>query len=176
MRILVGWENTEEADLLKLYLGVGDNEVEVVQDPAKLVELANRGDWSVALLAMALRPTVEEAFVVFREVQEALPGVPIVLGIRSNEMLGLPRFLNHGLRYYIVRDNSGDFVFLTISTLESAVDAARAEEAKKLAGRLREEMDGVRKLQESIIPHGLKTPPGYKLAARYERASQHRST
>src|SRR5437763_1068049 len=88
MRILVGWENTEEADLLKLYLGVGDN--------------------------------------------------------------------------------GGDFVFLTISTLESAVDAARAEEAKKLAGRLREEMDGVRKLQESIIPHGLKTPPGYKLAARYE--------
>src|SRR5262249_26452831 len=39
---------------------------------------------------------------------------------------------------------------------------------RKLAERLREEMDGVRRLQESIIPHGLKPPPGYAVTARYE--------
>src|SRR5262249_9523264 len=36
---------------------------------------------------------------------------------------------------------------------------------------LREEMDGVRRLQESIIPRGLVTPPGYRVAARYEPAA-----
>src|SRR5439155_24515138 len=35
---------------------------------------------------------------------------------------------------------------------------------------LREAMDGVRRLQESIIPHGVVAPAGYKIAARYEPA------
>jgi serine phosphatase RsbU (regulator of sigma subunit) len=48
------------------------------------------------------------------------------------------------------------------------VAATRAEESRKLADRLREEMDAVRRLQESIIPKGLTPPPGYRLAARYE--------
>ncbi len=39
---------------------------------------------------------------------------------------------------------------------------------RKLAERLREEMEGVRKLQEAIIPRALPEPPGYRLAARYE--------
>src|SRR5262249_35485183 len=53
------------------------------------------------------------------------------------------------------------------------VEARRADEARKLAERLREEMDGVRRLQESIIPQGLKPPPGYKIAARYEPSQVH---
>jgi serine phosphatase RsbU (regulator of sigma subunit) len=90
------------------------------------------------------------------------------MACRTTEMLNLPRFLMHGLRFYIVRDGGGDFVFLVLSSLESAVAARRAEEARKLAERLREEMEGVRKLQESIIPQGLNPPPGYHIAARYE--------
>jgi serine phosphatase RsbU (regulator of sigma subunit) len=44
----------------------------------------------------------------------------------------------------------------------------RAERMRHLAERLREEMDGVRRLQESIIPRGISMPPGYRIAARYE--------
>src|SRR5262249_55124743 len=60
--------------------------------------------------------------------------------------------------------------FLVLAALESAVAALRAEESRKLAERLREEMEGVRRLQESIIPKGLKPPRGYQVAARYEPA------
>jgi serine phosphatase RsbU (regulator of sigma subunit) len=99
-----------------------------------------------------------------------MPGVPIVLGCRASEMLSLPRFMTNGLRYYIVRDDNGDFMFLALSSLESAVAAARLEESKKLTALLREEMEGVRRMQESIIPRGLKAPPGYAITARYEPA------
>ena len=49
-----------------------------------------------------------------------------------------------------------------------AVQAAQAEQAQKLADHLREEINGVRLLQEAIIPRGLKVPGGYFAAARYE--------
>jgi serine phosphatase RsbU (regulator of sigma subunit) len=75
-----------------------------------------------------------------------------------------------GLRFYVIRDDRGDFVFLTLASLESAVAAVRLEESRKLAEKLREEMDGVRRLQESIIPKGLVAPHGYRIAARYEPA------
>src|SRR5262249_15368478 len=112
----------------------------------------------------------EDGFKFFSKVLEALPGVAIVLGCRQNEMLSLPRFMTHGLRHYLVRDDNGDFIFLALTSLELAVSAARAEEAKKLASLLRDEMDGVRRMQESIIPRGLVPPPGYAITARYEPA------
>src|SRR5207253_3355029 len=62
----------------------------------------------------------------------------------------------------------GDFVFLVLSTLESALSVARAEEVRRLAEMLRQEIEGVRLLQEAIIPRGLQSPPGYAVAARHE--------
>jgi serine phosphatase RsbU (regulator of sigma subunit) len=168
MRILVGWDNSEEADLLNLYLGIGDNAAEVTTEPDDMLAKADASDWSVLLLAMTFKPSVDETFNLFRKLQEVQPGVPIVLGVRPTEMLSLARFLKLGVGYYIVRDPGGDFVFLAMQTLEGACEAAKAEEARKLADRLREEMDGVRKLQESIVPKGLNPPPGYRVAARYE--------
>ena len=61
-------------------------------------------------------------------------------------------------------------MFLPLSCLDSAVAAVRAERSKQLAARLREEMDGVRRLQESIIPQGISTPQGYSIAGRDEPA------
>src|SRR5262249_39980002 len=63
---------------------------------------------------------------------------------------------------------SQDFVFLLQSTVESVVQAVQAERERKIAERLREEIDSVRKLQESIIPRNLPAPPGYTICARYE--------
>jgi serine phosphatase RsbU (regulator of sigma subunit) len=85
-------------------------------------------------------------------------------------MLGLARFMTNGLKSYLIRDDNGDFIFLALASLEAAVAASRADEAKKLNEMLRDEMDGVRRMQESIIPKGLVPPPGYAITARYEPA------
>ncbi len=52
--------------------------------------------------------------------------------------------------------------------LESCIEAQRAEEFKVLANRLREEVDAVRRLQESILPSKLNCPRGLSAVARYE--------
>lgn len=167
MRILLAWDNAEEAELLTLYLSTGDNQATVCLAPAEVRARLHEAPWDAVLLAQTF-PAADDAYALFAELQKELPGVPVLLGCRPSEMIGLPRFLTHGLRFYLIRDDRGDFVFLVLSSLESAVAAVRAEESRKLAERLREEMDGVRRLQESIIPKGLAAPPGYRTAARYE--------
>lgn len=168
MRILIAWDNPEEADLLQLYLGLGDNEVLAALSGEDFLQAVNEREFDAVLLAMTFPPGAAESFGYFEQLQANYPYLPVVVACRTAEMMKLPRFMTHGLRFYLVRDAGGDFVFLVLSTLESVVAAARAEEARKLAERLREELDGVRKLQESIIPQGLEAPAGYSLAARYE--------
>jgi sigma-B regulation protein RsbU (phosphoserine phosphatase) len=168
MRILIAWDVPSEAELLGLYLGAGDNEASVCLTLQDLVAQMGRGAWDIILLAATFPKTVAESFEAFQLILRSLANVPVLLACRQSEMLDLPKFLNHGLRFYLVRDEGGDFIFLTLSSLESAVEACRADESRKLAERLREEMDGVRRLQESIIPQGLKPPAGYSITARYE--------
>jgi serine phosphatase RsbU (regulator of sigma subunit) len=169
MRILVAWDEPGEADLLSLYLATGDNEAVVAASPADVLARLAEGGIDVVLLALTF-PKADEAFALFGRIQEDYTGIPVVLGCRQAEMLGLPRFMMRGLRFYVIRDDRGDFVFLVLASLESAVAAVRLEESRKLAEKLREEMDGVRRLQESIIPRGLVAPHGYRIAARYEPA------
>lgn len=168
MKILVAWDDPNEVELLQLYLSVGgENEVEVCDGRNRLLELATRGHWDVALLSQTL-PTADEGFAAFLAIHAKCPDTPVVLGTRAEEIIGLPRFLKQGLRSYIIRDGRGDFMFLLISALESAVEAERAAKASLLAGKLREELDGVRKLQETIIPRGIQCQKGYRAVARYE--------
>jgi sigma-B regulation protein RsbU (phosphoserine phosphatase) len=170
MRILIAWDTPSESELLGLYLGAGDNEAKVCTTLPELLAEMPKAQWDVVLLAATFPKTVDDGFEAFQQIQKNLPGVPVSLACRQVEMVGLPRFLNHGLRFYLVRDEGQDFIFLTLSSLESAVEAGRGEELRKLSERLREEMDGVRRLQESIIPQGLKAPAGYSITARYEPA------
>ncbi len=171
MKILVGWDDPQEAQLLELYLSAGDNEAQICLTADDLKARVQEGGWDVLFLAMSFSGAADDGYAVFAELQEDPNPLPIVLGCRSTEMIGLVRFLTHGLRFYLIRDERGDFVFLALSSLESAVAAVRAERAKQLAALLREEMDGVRRLQESIIPQGISMPPGYRIAARYEPAT-----
>ncbi len=168
MRILAGWDDPAEAELLQLYLtGGGDNDVQMATAEAELLEAAGRQAWDVVMHPVNF-PTVDNAMAIYTRVQEVLPGVPIVIACRPAEIISLPRFLLRGLRFYIYRDTQGDFMFLVLSILESAVQVARAEQAERLATQLREEIEGVRMLQEAIIPSGLKPPAGYRATARYE--------
>jgi len=168
MRTLVGWDDPKEAELLTLYLAIGDNEATVSLSPEEFLSLARKGKWDAVLLSLTFPATADEGFAVFAQLQRILPGVPVLMACRPTEMFDLPRFLTNGLRFHSIRDSRGDFIFLVLSSLESAVAATRAEESRKLADRLREEMEGVRRLQESIIPKGLVPPQGYRVAARYE--------
>ncbi|MBM3993545.1 MAG: regulator [Planctomycetes bacterium] len=170
MRILVAWDDPDQADLLGLYLGNEANEIKVCLTAQEFVAQNGPGRWDVVLMSLTFPKTADDGFNYFQLQQEMMPGVPVVMACRQSEMLSLPRFMTKGLRFYIVRDDNGDFIFLVMSTLESAVQAARAEEAKKLTALLRDEMDGVRRMQESIIPKGLVPPPGYAITARYEPA------
>jgi serine phosphatase RsbU (regulator of sigma subunit) len=87
---------------------------------------------------------------------------------RPGEIYPLSRFIRHGLRSYIVRDDEREYLFLLQTLLESTLAAKRAEQTRILADRLREEVDSVRKLQESILPRDLRAIPRYNVAARYE--------
>jgi sigma-B regulation protein RsbU (phosphoserine phosphatase) len=170
MRVLVAWDDSDQADLLSLYLGNEANDIKVCLTVEEFTAQNGPGRWDVVLMALTFPKTADEGFHHFQQQQDMMPGVPIVVACRQTEMLSLPRFMTKGLRFYIVRDDNGDFVFLVMSSLESAVAAVRAEESKKLTAMLRDEMDGVRRMQESIIPKGLIPPPGYAITARYEPA------
>ena len=170
MRVLVAWDDSDQADLLSLYLGTEGSEINICLTAAEFAAQNMVGRWDVVLMALTFPKTPEEGFFHFQKQQELMPGVPVVVACRQNEMLNLPRFMTKGLRFYVIRDDNGDFIFLLSTTLESAVQAARAEESKKMNALLRDEMDGVRRMQESIIPKGLVPPPGYAITARYEPA------
>jgi serine phosphatase RsbU (regulator of sigma subunit) len=170
MRILVAWDIPAEAELLSLYLGGGDNEVLMVDSGAALLEKVRAEIWDVVLMPLTYPETIEQGFELFTQLQPLLADTPMVMACRPSEMINLPRFLIRGLRFYLYRDPQGDYVFLLLSTLESAVAAQRAEEARKVADHLRREINSVRLLQEAIIPQGLEPPPGYRAAARYEPA------
>lgn len=168
MRVLAAWDDPAEIELLQLYLSVGgENEVEICAGRGDVLDRAMRGDWDVLLLAQTL-PTIDDSFAIFGQVRLKVPDLPIVLGTRPDEIIALPRFLKLGLRSYVIRDARGDFMFLLLSALESAVEAERAARASLLASKLREELDGVRKLQETIIPRDIHCQKGYRAVARYE--------
>jgi serine phosphatase RsbU (regulator of sigma subunit) len=170
MKILLAWDVPSEAELLSLYLGGGENEIVLADSPEEVVTLLRAQVWDAVFAALTFPETVEQGFDLFNQVQPLLGSAPLVMAARPQEMINLPRFLTRGLRFYIYRDPQGDFIFLVLSTVESAIAALRAEEQRKLAEHLREEINGVRLLQEAIIPRGLKPPQGYRAAARYEPA------
>ncbi len=170
MRILVGWDDSEEAELLLLYLNVDDNAVVIEVDAASFLETAaSRNDWDVFLLPTGW-PDPETAYTTFRQLRSLHPEPPIVAATLPGESFRLARFLTAGLRSYVIRDENKDYLFLMHAALSAAIDAVRAERERLIAEKLRQEVDSVRKLQESIIPRLLQMPSGYKVQGRYESA------
>lgn len=168
MRILVGWDDPNESELVQMYLGVDENEAVVVTADSEFQQLlAPSQKWDVILLSITF-PTHDRAYEMFEMVQARNLETPVVGACRQEDVFKIVRFVAHGMRSYVIRDTGGDYMFLLQSILESAVKAVRAERERLLAARLREEVESVRKLQESVIPADLAAPPGYKIGARYE--------
>ena len=167
MRILVGWDDVAEADLISLYLNVDQNEAKVTTNPADFVAAAAAESWDVALMPLTF-PDVDQGYATFEQARALLNDTPIVAASRPLEVYQLARFVGAGLFSHLTRDGGGDYIFLLMPTVQAAYEGLTAERSRKLAERLRQEIESVRRLQESVIPRNIQAPEGYAVAARYE--------
>src|SRR6187397_2533658 len=108
MRILIGWDDPAEAELIALYLNAnGENEAVVATDTAGLLARANgESEWDVIMLTTAA-PDAETAFQTFQQVRAMQPACPVVGACKSGDVYLLARFITHGLRSYVLRDVGG---------------------------------------------------------------------
>ena len=169
MRILIGWDNPEESELISLYLGVSENDLVICATTEEfLVQAFDKNEtWDIILMSI-MGPDPQTAFEHFEEIRKKHLDTPIVGACPTQGTFHVARFLSAGMRAYIIRDEGGDFMFLLETTLQSVVDSVRAERERFVAERLREEIESVRKLQESIIPSDLVAPDRFDVTARYE--------
>lgn len=169
MRILIGWDNPEESDLISLYLGVSENDLVICATTEEfLVQAFDENEaWDIILMSI-MGPDPQTAFEHFEKIRKTHLDTPIVGACPTQGTFHVARFLSAGMRAYIIRDEGGDFMFLLETTLQSVVDSVRAERERFVVERLREEIESVRKLQESIIPSDLVAPDRFDVTARYE--------
>ena len=168
MRILVGWDNPEQADLISMYLGLGEHEIKIVLGGGELISRLSGGEpCDVVFLSITL-PDVETGFDTFQEVKRLRPEVPIVGACETADVFRVVRFMTHGMCAYAIRDANGDYLFMLLAVLESAVEAVKALRDQQVTQKLHEELQAVRKLQESMIPAHIDAPAGCQIVARYE--------
>ena len=169
MRVLVGWDDRQEAETIDLFLNVEETSAHVATDADDFRSQAESGTCDVVLLAINF-PSEQEAYALFERVRRWQPEAPVIAACFQGEVIRLARFISNGLHSYLTRDAEREFIFLLMPMIESAYAAVLAERSKQLAERLRQEIDSVRQLQESVIPRDLPTSEAYRVAARYEPA------
>lgn len=168
MRILVGWDDPQQAELVAMYLGAGEHETAVVIGGDGLLEMIRGNEaWDVALMTINL-PNPDAGLETFRQIRTLRPDLTIVGACLAEDVYRIVRFMTHGMAAYLIRDQQGDYLFMLLTVLESAVEVVRAHRDQQLAEKLREEVQAVRKLQESMIPAHIIAPPGCQIVARYE--------
>lgn len=172
MRILVGWDDPEEAELIGLYLNNEHDAETALQRETLLQQATRNGPWDVILLSINFGGP-EQAFATFEELRARLSNCPIVGACRIDEVVHLARYLSAGMQTYVLRDLSGDFVFLLLRTLESTVQGVQAERERQVAEKLREEVQGVRRFEQAILGENVHSPRGYSIAAQYEPSEIH---
>lgn len=169
MRILVAWDRPEQLELLELYLGLGGHEMTYSVDPDEVIKHAEESLWDIVLMPITL-PDVAGGYEVFSHLKRICPGLPVVGVCEPQEVYRVVQFVANGMAAYMIRDTNSDYLFMILNVLETVVDAARAVREKEVLEQLREEINAVRKLQESMIPQEIGAPPGYQICARYEPA------
>src|SRR5688572_30338700 len=167
MRILVAWDRADELETIDSFLNIGPNSTASFLDAAAL-EDAHRGcAFDVVLLALNFAPP-EKCFALYQRLREAQPDVPIVGAYFPGEITHLAKYMLAGLHSQVLRDPAGEFILLLTTVVEAAYQAVKARRAQFLADKLREEVESVRQLQETVIPCHLPQIGGYRLVARYE--------
>ena len=167
MRILVGWDSPDELETIQSFLNIGDNSAVVVSEAAAFSAAFERDKFDVVLQAVGF-PTPADSFELFQRLRRANPDTPVVGAWRAGDINLLAKFMMSGLQSSILRDPAGEYIMLLTTGLEAAHQAVQARRAQVLAEKLREEVESVRQLQESVIPQNLPQLTGYKVVARYE--------
>ncbi len=167
MQILVGWDNAVESETIHSFLNIGDNTAEVFGDASQFEVALKSGSYDVVLLALNF-PSQQDCFPLFQRSRRERPDTPIVGAWFQGELSHIAKFILTGLHSYMLRDSSGEFIMLLTTVLEAAHQSVLAHRARLLADKLREEVESVRQLQESVIPSSLPQMEGYKIVARYE--------
>ncbi len=168
MRILAVWDNEAEAELISMYLDVDENEVTMTTTPADFRAAIESGQPADILLMTIGLPDQESGFELFELVRDHYPNAPIVGACTASEVFNVVRFMANGMSAYVTRDAGGDYIFMLQAIMKSTFDAVHAAREKEMAAKLREEIESVRKLQESVIPKNLVAPNGYRICGRYE--------
>ena len=167
MRVLAGWDDAEEIELLSMYLEAGGTLARITRSPDELLAAFESEPFDVVLLPITF-PDNGKSFELYENIRASNPEMPIIVAARPGEIYPLSRFIGHGVQAHVYRDPQKEYLFLLQTLLESALTARKAEQARLLAEKLRSEVDSVRKLQESMIPRNMPAPPGYQIVARYE--------
>lgn len=167
MRILIGWDDPVELETILAFLNIGENSAEAMPDADSLVNAVKNESCDAVLLALNF-PSSTDCFALFKQIRETQPDLPIVGAWFQGELNHIAKFLLAGLHAYVLRDASGEFIMLLSTVLEAAHAAVQARRVELLAEKLREEVESVRQLQESVIPRNLPEAPGYHMVARYE--------
>lgn len=167
MRILVGWDNPVELETIESFLNVGETTAVGYSDPSALEAAVKEGNVDVVLLALNF-PSTADSYPYFQRLRESQVDVPIIGAGFPGEISHLAKFLLGGLHSYVLRDANGEFIFLLLTALEAGHQAVISRRSQLLADKLREEVESVRQLQESVIPATLPQTAGYNLVARYE--------
>ncbi len=167
MRVLAGWDDAEEIELLSMYLEAGGTVARITRSPDELLAAFETESFDVVLLPITF-PDSGMSFELYEQIRASNPEMPVIVAARPGEIYPLSRFIGHGVQAHVYRDPEKEYLFLLQTLLESALMARRAEQSRLLAEKLRSEVDSVRKLQESMIPRNMPAPPGYEIVARYE--------
>jgi serine phosphatase RsbU (regulator of sigma subunit) len=167
MRVLVGWDNPAEMETIESFLNITDNSAACFLDAAALEASYRSSSWDVVLLSLSF-PSADESYALFQRLRQFQPDIPIVGAYFPGEIGRLAKFMLAGLQTHVLRDPAGEFIMLLTTVLEASHQAVQARRSQLLADKLREEVESVRQLQESIIPSSLPQLPGYRLIARYE--------
>jgi serine phosphatase RsbU (regulator of sigma subunit) len=167
MRILVGWDNRDELDTIESFLNIGENTAAGFMDPAGLESALRNAPCDVLLMSLSF-PSPDDCYALFQRLRQAQPDVPIVGTYFPGEIGRLAKFMLAGLHSHVLRDPAGEFIMLLTTIIETAYQSVQARRAQLLADKLREEVESVRQLQESVIPANLPQLPGYQIVARYE--------
>ena len=158
MKILVGWDDPEQAELLDLYLSVEGTEVRLVDSWDALWGGLGEGGWDVLLVTLG-KPEHALELERFDLIRQTHPRVPVVGACRPDEVYRMAGFLTRGMRSYVVRDAAGDHFFLLHALLEGVVSGAAGEHS---AADFRREMEALREAEDATLS-GLSLPPEYAL-------------
>ena len=144
MRILIGWDDLQEAQLITLYLNVDNNQISMATSAEELLNFAQSGAaWDVILMSVTL-PDTETAYALCQRLQQIHPDCPLVGACHNQEVYEMARFLTNGMQHYFIRDPNKDFLFLLRLTLVNVVKGVQAERERQIAKFLRDEVDSVR--------------------------------